>query len=336
MGRMARKTASPPADPNRLVRQQAGTYRSEDGRFTVREGGTGWFLTDSEQSNEFGQELVLGPYATLGAVRETLPEARRTTIKPLPTPTRTAARGGGDSTKTARGSRSRRSSAPAKPPEHRLVKLLRDAGRGRFPPSDLGVEVIGPPPGPCDAVVAFSGHNVVAAGIDPDELRTHLPSDDPGGPLSAPFLTWLALQLGTPPGSLDVVLVADGTGVVDPQRPLHPVEKPPDWVADRVERARAHRSAVRVFADADEQGIVIVGRGLAERREVSLEVGPGRRGRGIGTALARAARGLVVEGEPLFAQVAPGNAASLRAFLRAGYRPIGAEVLFLRRPEGGG
>jgi RimJ/RimL family protein N-acetyltransferase len=31
----------------------------------------------------------------------------------------------------------------------------------------------------------------------------------------------------------------------------------------------------------------------------------------------------------VFAQVAPGNAASLRAFLAAGFRPIGSEVLFL-------
>jgi len=30
----------------------------------------------------------------------------------------------------------------------------------------------------------------------------------------------------------------------------------------------------------------------------------------------------------VFAQVAPGNAASIRCFLSAGYRPIGAEVLF--------
>jgi hypothetical protein len=34
--------------------------------------------------------------------------------------------------------------------------------------------------------------------------------------------------------------------------------------------------------------------------------------------------------EPVFAQVAPGNAGSLRAVLAAGYRPIGGEVLFAR------
>jgi hypothetical protein len=36
----------------------------------------------------------------------------------------------------------------------------------------------------------------------------------------------------------------------------------------------------------------------------------------------------VLDGAPLWAQVAPANTASLRAFLAAGYRPVGAEVLF--------
>jgi L-amino acid N-acyltransferase YncA len=76
---------------------------------------------------------------------------------------------------------------------------------------------------------------------------------------------------------------------------------------------------------------VIVGRGLAGRLEVSIEVDPARRGRGIGEALAAGARSLAPDGEPIFAQVAPGNVASLRAFLAAGYRPICSEVLFLRR-----
>ena len=317
------KQPSAPADPNRLVRVSAGRYRSEDERFEVRESGTGWFVTDAEQTNEFGQELVTGPFATLAAVRETLPDARRTTLKPLPRPPAAPER-----------SRPRRKAArkpaPKPAPEHRLVKLLRQAARDRFPAADLSVEVLDAPPGPSDAVVAFSGHNVIAAGVDADDVRGHLPDDDPGGPLSAPFLTWLGLQLGTPPGSVDVVLVADGTGRPD-DHSLTEVQEPDSAFADRVARAREHRFEVRLFTDPESRGIVILGRGLARRREVSLEVGPKRRGRGVGTALARAARGLVAEGEPLYAQVAPGNVASLRAFLRAGYRPIGAEVLFLSR-----
>lgn len=71
---MAKKAA--PADPDKLTRQEAGTYRTADGRFEVREGATGWFLVDSAQTNEFGQELMRGPFDTLKAARAALPEAR--------------------------------------------------------------------------------------------------------------------------------------------------------------------------------------------------------------------------------------------------------------------
>ncbi|MGH2429207.1 MAG: hypothetical protein ACRDGV_10075 [Candidatus Limnocylindria bacterium] len=78
------RTTDTDADPNKLARQEAGSYRTADDWFEVREAGTGWFLVDSQQANEFGQELMQGPFATLNAVREALPEARRTTLKPLP------------------------------------------------------------------------------------------------------------------------------------------------------------------------------------------------------------------------------------------------------------
>jgi len=64
--------------------------------------------------------------------------------------------------------------------------------------------------------------------------------------------------------------------------------------------------------------------------EVSIEVDEEARGRGHGLALAQAALGLAAPGEAVFAQVSPGNVASLRCSLAAGYRPVGAEVLFLR------
>ena len=51
------------------------------------------------------------------------------------------------------------------------------------------------------------------------------------------------------------------------------------------------------------------------------------RGTGYGRALATAARHLVPDGRPVWAQVAPGNASSLRAFLAAGYVPVGSEVI---------
>jgi hypothetical protein len=73
-----------PAEPDALIRQAAGTYRSGDDRFEVRQADVGWFLVDSTQSNEFGQELIHGPFPTLKAVREAIPGARGTTTRPLP------------------------------------------------------------------------------------------------------------------------------------------------------------------------------------------------------------------------------------------------------------
>lgn len=58
-----------------------------------------------------------------------------------------------------------------------------------------------------------------------------------------------------------------------------------------------------------------------------IEVDPGYRGHGLGRALASAARHLVPGDRPVWAQIAPANAASVRTFLAAGFRPVGAEAL---------
>ncbi len=83
-----------------------------------------------------------------------------------------------------------------------------------------------------------------------------------------------------------------------------------------------------IWTADDHAGIVIVGRGLCGRWEVGYEVAEDHRGRGLGRRLVAAARGLVPAGEPLWAQVAPGNAASMRSTLAAGFVPVAAEVLF--------
>ena len=72
----------------------------------------------------------------------------------------------------------------------------------------------------------------------------------------------------------------------------------------------------------------MVGRGLCGRWEVGYEVEPDHRDGGLGRRLVAAARGLVPAGEALWAQVAPGNAASMRSTLAAGFVPVAAEVLF--------
>jgi GNAT superfamily N-acetyltransferase len=184
--------------------------------------------------------------------------------------------------------------------------------------------VLPSPGGPADAIVAFSAHSVLSADIDPDAVHRALPGDDPGAPMSAPFVAWVAETIGAEAGSLDVVLVADPApsgAALDEVEAAHP----------RVVRAQSYRDEISTWTDPDRTGLAILGRGLAGRLEVSVEVEPQHRGTGRGRVLAAAARGLVPAGEHLFAQVAPGNVASLRAFLAAGYRPIGAEVLFLRR-----
>ncbi len=73
-------------DPNKLARKKAGTYQTTDERFEVRQAALGWFLIDSTATDELGQELVRGPFPTLNAVSKALPDARRTTLKPLPRP----------------------------------------------------------------------------------------------------------------------------------------------------------------------------------------------------------------------------------------------------------
>lgn len=70
---------------------------------------------------------------------------------------------------------------------HPLSVLLRDAARGRFPPTDGTVRIFPAPPGPVDAVVAFTAHNVIAADVDQGEILQRLPGHDPGAPMSAEF-----------------------------------------------------------------------------------------------------------------------------------------------------
>jgi GNAT superfamily N-acetyltransferase len=209
----------------------------------------------------------------------------------------------------------------------RLLRLLRDAATGSPPAADGAVEVWPAPDGPVDAVLAFTAHHVVAAGVDPALVAARLPKGDLGAPMSPGFLGWLGERLGSLPGSLDVVLAAQGIAG-DPPLELRPGAGPGRH--PRAARAQRYRGDLQVWTDPDGAGVLVLGRGLAGRREVSFEVDPDRRNRGLGRLLVVAARHLVPHREVLFAQVAPGNAASLRVVEAAGFRPIGAEVLFHR------
>ncbi|MEK2490997.1 GNAT family N-acetyltransferase [Kitasatospora purpeofusca] len=221
-----------------------------------------------------------------------------------------------------------------------LREILADAGGGVFPPSDGSVTVV-PQPSPREAgVLSLSAHAVVFTDEDPEWVRATLaatPSDPLAAPLCPPFLTAFARRTGRENGNIDLLTVADRL----PGGPPLPLTRVADLEHPRVVRALRYREDVRVFEAAGgarseagsgaegEGGVLVLGRGVAGRWECAIEVGPAARGRGLGRALALAARHLVPEGDVVWSQQAPGNATSVRAFQAAGYRPVGAETLLV-------
>jgi GNAT superfamily N-acetyltransferase len=220
----------------------------------------------------------------------------------------------------------RRPSAGWPAVDGRVAEVLRGVAAGEPPPSDGVVEVVHQPPGPVAGVLAFDGHHVVAADVEPGWVHDLLPPGDLSAPLHPRFLGLLADRLGRSWDNLDAVFVGHG----EPgDAPLPLAVAPPDHAHPRVARAHAYRIDTVVYETAEGEGLVLVGQGLSGRWEAAFEVAPVHRGRGLGRLLAAAALHLVPKGEPVFVQVAPGNVASMRAILATGrYRPIGAEVLF--------
>lgn len=217
-----------------------------------------------------------------------------------------------------------------------LEAMLTAAAAGRPPAPDGGITVVPREAGGAVAgVVGFTAHHVVTADVDPGWVRSVLPPGSLSAPMSARFLVALADKVGAEPGAYDTVLVAPpgpppGAGPAATAAPPAVAGIALELVvaAESARLRRAERYRVDVRAWTVPGAILIVGRGLAGRWEVSLEVEPPHRGRGLGRALVAAAPGLIPPGEPLWAQVSPGNVASLRMFLSAGYRPVAAEVLF--------
>jgi GNAT superfamily N-acetyltransferase len=207
-----------------------------------------------------------------------------------------------------------------------LADVLRAAAERRHPEPDGSVDVM-PQHGRAAGVVAFSAHFVVSADVDHQWVRDQLPPGDYSAPLGARFLVALADRIGADIGSVDAVLSATGRGDSRAEELADGLEEIEAREHPRVVRALRYRDDVRVWRTPEGSGHVIVGRGLADRWETAFEVEPAARGHGLGRRLAAAATALVPAGEPVWAQVAPGNAASLRTVLAAGYEPVCGEVL---------
>src|SRR5579862_609047 len=205
-------------------------------------------------------------------------------------------------------------------------------GRGRRvePAADLAIR---PPSG-----IAFAGHAVFCVEDDVSDARIReLSADGYGGATNAYLMTAIA-GAGGWVGSHDALMVARGTG---PQnaRAAEPdtnalVLRPDLAGHSRVEYARRTRDELQVFGfpDKTREAVLIVARGVAGLPELSYELEPGRHGRGEGRALAAAGLQQIPRGQVVVACVAPGNAASLRSLLAAGFAPVGALQL-LRRAE---
>ncbi|MGH8825586.1 MAG: hypothetical protein ACRDVN_14095 [Jiangellaceae bacterium] len=197
---------------------------------------------------------------------------------------------------------------------HVLARVLTDAAHGRFPEPDGTVEVVPPWLAGVEGVVALTGRAYVATDLRADDVLSQDP-DGFGSALDPGFVAWLA-----GPGGwcdcLDVLVVALATGTGGPPRR--------DDLDDH--RRTRHASQVRgeVVVHGDERGMVTLGAGIGGLAEIGVEVPADARARGVGRALVADALGLVAAGEPVLGAVAPGNAASLRAFLAAGFAPLGA------------
>jgi hypothetical protein len=209
-----------------------------------------------------------------------------------------------------------------------LADILRRIESGVFPPRDLSVTVVPAPSARESCVVGLTGHIVVAADVDPAWVKAQLPDGDLSAPLNPPFLTALADRTGRRVNAIDAILLAPA--LTGPER--DPVTAGLTEVTDRdhprVRRALRYRDGIRVYTD-DGGSMVLTGLGLAGRQECAVEVPAELQGAGAGRRLAYAARALVPAGTHLWAQITPGNATSFRAFLAAGFVPIGSEALLV-------
>ncbi len=179
--------------------------------------------------------------------------------------------------------------------------------------------------------MALPGYSIVAADVPVGWVLERIPPDrgGHGGAVSTHFLSALADRLGVPTSGVNVLLAARKPPQAGPRAALRPSDRiPMEWAA--------HRSDVSCYTDEDGTGVIAIGRGPGGRLDLSVELeGADRawlRATTVvqGRELLEAARTLATG--DLFASVPAYDAPALRTYLCGGFRPIGAEALFLTRP----
>ena len=200
--------------------------------------------------------------------------------------------------------------------KHPIGRVLAEAAFGRFPDADGSVEIVPPWRPGLEGVLSMTGRAYIATIRSRESVLSH-ELDGYGRAVDPLFVSWLAGPGGWA-DCLDAVLMALGTGAGGPPSLPALADHP------RVAHARLIRDEVAVFGD--ERGLVTLGKGLGRLPELGIEI-LAAHGAGAGRSLIRDALGLVGEGRPVVASVAPGNARALRAFLAAGFTPIGSVQL---------
>ena len=216
------------------------------------------------------------------------------------------------------------------PPTDSLAELITAAAAGRFPAADGGWRRVPPWRPGLEASFAFTGHSVFAVAPDvTDQRLADLGADGLGGAQDPRLVTALA-----GPGGwidcLDMVLAGRGSGQAG--QPPRLVDRPDLATHPRAVFAARTRDQPRPlgYPDPRRGALAVISRGIAGLTELSFELEPEHRGHGGGAELVRDALTTVPDGQLVLAAVAPGNAASVRSLLAAGFVPLGAVQLFRR------
>ena len=192
--------------------------------------------------------------------------------------------------------------------------MLRDAAAARFPEADGGFSRAAPWRAGVEAAVAFTGHAVMVVGHDvPDERLVELGVHGYGGAHDPRVTTALAGRGEI--NVLDVLLLGVGTGGDSAL-----VDRPDLAATHRAEHATQWRDDVRVLGlPGSSASLTTLSRGIGGLPEIGLHAQDVPADVLLDGVLA-----LVPQGEVVVASVTPGNARSLRFFLRRGFVPVGS------------